>query len=167
MFRGGSECNRSDPNPTHALRKLIWNKCASWAASIRHLMWKTLKLRNANLARNHHITWCQKCLFFKGSQTSCTEIISSFFFCRNLAEKYHIKWWMRATDFSASPYNAVWNKGGSHVSSRTISETPRFAFLPLALAFKGKARKVHTNKRFRCGSRTFAWTSNVSDWSAV
>ena len=45
----------------------------SWAASIRHLMLKKLwNFRNANLARNHHITWCQSACF-KGFQTSCTE----------------------------------------------------------------------------------------------
>ena len=44
--------------------------------------------------------------------------------------------------------------------------TPRFVwtFCLSPLALKGKARKVHTNRGFRCGSRTFAWTSHVSDW---
>ena len=37
-----------------------------------------MQLRNANLARNYHITWCQSACF-KGFQTSCTEIISGVF----------------------------------------------------------------------------------------
>ena len=55
---------------------------------------------------------------------------------------------------------------GSRESSRTTSEPPGSHELPASRpGFKGKKPgKFIRTGGFRCGSRTFAWTSHVSDW---
>ena len=72
------------------------------------------------------------------------------------------------TQISTSPYNPIWNMAGSRESARTTSEPPRSYELSASRpCFKAKSQESsYEPGGFRCGSRTCAWTSHVSDWIA-
>ena len=56
-----------------------------------------LRIWAAHLARDHHITWCQKCLF-KGLQELMWCDNFWLFWGWILAEKDRIMWWMRSAE---------------------------------------------------------------------
>ena len=70
-----------------------------WVASIHHLMWKIICEFEPQIGYklSHHVM--PKVLVFKAPRR---HVQKSFlpFFCRSLAEKDHITWWMRPADIS-------------------------------------------------------------------
>ena len=77
-------------DPDHPLSTELWK----WAASIRHLMWKSSAPLSCKFGQNSITSRDVKSTCFKGSRMSCDVANFGVFFAVILARKGHITWWM-------------------------------------------------------------------------